>query len=404
MLTYKYKARDKSGQLIQGLLGADSENAVALKLEQMGYLPIAIVLVGKEPVFVDLFDRFRTVKFTDINLFTRQLYTLQKAGLSLIVSLNAIREQAVNKKFQAVITHVVKDIETGISLSQALERHPKIFNALFTSMVKSGEASGKLVEVLGRLATLGEFEEKTRMRIKAATRYPLIVIVAMILGFTILTIFVIPRFANLYAQFSAELPLPTQILIGTNYVVTHFWWLLLIVFFVSGFLLKRYIETSAGRWMWDYMTLKLPVFGELMQKMVMSRFCRITAILMRSGVPILQILDLVSNSIGNVVIAKTIKDIKGSINEGKGMLAPMKSSGLFPPIVIQMVSAGEQTGKVDELLEHAAEYYDMQIDYMISNLVSLIEPLLIFVLGCGVLFMALGIFMPMWNMMNLFIK
>ena len=404
MLTYKYKARDKSGQLVEGLLGADSENAVAAKIEQMGYLPIAIMPAGQESTLIHFLDRFKAVKFSDINLFTRQLYTLQKAGLSLIVSLNAIREQITNKKLKSVIGQVTKDIETGISLSQALERHSRLFNPLYISMIKSGETAGRLVEVLDRLAVLGEYEERTRLRIQSAARYPMIVVTAIIIAFTVLTIFVIPRFTNLYQQSSTILPFPTRVLILVNYVVTHFWWLLIAVIFVAALLLRRYIETTPGRWMWDHLKLKIPVFGSLMQKMLMSRFCRITAILMKSGVPILQILDLVSGSLGNVVISKSIKDIKASINEGKGMLAPMKASGLFPPIVIQMVSAGEQTGKLDELLEHAADYYDMQIDYMINNLVSLIEPLLILVLGCAVLFMALGIFLPMWDMIHLFKK
>jgi MSHA biogenesis protein MshG len=269
-------------------------------------------------------------------------------------------------------------------------------------MVKAGEVSGSLDQSLDKLASLLEFEEKVHMRIKAATRYPLIVVCAIFIGFMILTTLIVPRFANIYSQFQTALPLPTRILLGLNVAITKYWWLSGLCIAVFIFAFKKLINTKAGRLHWDGFKLKVPIFGPLVFKLIMARFTRITGTLMKSGVGLLEILDLASSGVGNEVIARTIKAIKKSVSEGRGLSEPMRQSKMFPAAVIQMVSVGEQTGKLDELLIHVSGYYDAQAEYTINNLTSLIEPVLILILGCAVLFMALGIFLPMWNMMNLF--
>lgn len=404
MGTYKYKARDKFGKLVEGVMASDSEGAVALKLKQMSYVPVVIQEAKENSGMGKFFDRFRSVKFCDVNMFTRQFYALQRAGLPLLSSLNALREQASNKILKEVIVQIARDIEAGLSLSVAMEKHPKIFNALYVNMIKSGEASGRLDEILERLAVLGEHEEVIQMRIKSALRYPVIVVIAIVVGFLVLTTLVVPRFAKIYNQFSANLPLPTQIMLAINYAVTKLWWLILILIGIAFFWINKFIDTKQGRFFWDSLKLKIPVFGPLILKMVMSRFSRITGTLMHSGIPIIQILELVSGGLGNAIVARTIDNIKTSVSEGKGMLEPIKISGMFPAVVVQMVSVGEETGKLDELLLHVSDYYDSQIDYTINNLISLIEPILILVLGCAVLFMALSVFLPMWNLMGLFRK
>ncbi|MCK4882169.1 MAG: type II secretion system F family protein [Candidatus Omnitrophica bacterium] len=401
---YRYKARDKFGKLVQGIVEADSESALAVKLEKMEYIPILIKPKSGGSNARSFFDQLqvRRVKFSELNMFTRLLFTLQKAGLPMLTSLRAIYEQTSNQYFKEVIGEIATDIEGGTTLSAVLEKYPNIFNGLYTNMVKSGEISGRLPEVLDRLTVLGEHEETLRLRVKAAMRYPIIVVAVIVIAFLVLITFVVPRYEAMFSKFDTALPLPTQILLGLNYAVTKFWWLTIIVVGLSVFLFRKFIRTSKGKYWWGQLQLKLPVFGPLLLKLSMSRFCRITGTLLRSGVPILQILDLVSHSMSNVIISETIMDIKASVHDGKGMMDPMKMSGVFPPVVIQMVAAGEETGKLDELLTHVADYYDAQVDYTINNLVSLIEPLLIFVLGCAVLIMALGIFMPMWSMMKLF--
>ncbi|HOY09048.1 MAG TPA: type II secretion system F family protein [Candidatus Omnitrophota bacterium] len=342
------------------------------------------------------------VKFADLNMFTRQLYTLKKAGLPMLLSLQAIRDQTENLVFRDVIKNVAEKIEGGSSLSEALAMFPAVFNSIYVNMVRSGEVAGKLEHILERLATLGEHDEKIRLHIQSAMRYPLIVVVTLIMGFVFLILFVVPKFTNMFAKFDTALPLPTQMLLLIYNMIVHFWWMVLIVVGLLSFAFFKIVQTRQGRLMRDKALLRLPVFGSMLQKISLSRFCRITSTLLKSGVPILTILDLVKGTSGNTVIAEAIENIKNSVNDGKGMLAPMKASGLFPPVVTQMVSVGEETGKLDELLVHVADYYDSQVEYTINNLVSMIEPVLIIFLGSTVLFLALGIFMPMWSLMKLF--
>jgi len=404
MPKYQYKSRDKFGKEARGIMEADGEDAVAQKLIQMGFTPISITETKVSGLPLNSSGPGTRIKFSELNMFTRQLATLQKAGLPILLSLNALSEQAQNKTFKEVISRIIRDIESGSNLSGALEKYPKIFNSLYLNMVASGEASGRLDEVLERLATLSEHDETIRLRIKSATRYPIIVVVAMIIGFVVLTVLVVPRYAKIYEQYTKALPLPTQILLWINYAVTKLWWALIITAIGARFLFKRYIGTKIGRFSWDSLKLKVPVFGPLILKLSISRFTRITGTLMRSGIPILKILDISSGSTGNEVVSKAVTNIRNNVMEGKGIAAPMKASGLFPPIVTQMVTVGEETGKLDELLIHVSDYYDEQVDYTINNLTSLIEPILIFFLGLGVLFMALGIFLPMWNLMSIFKK
>jgi len=398
---YHYKARDKFGKLVAGSAEAESESGMADKLKQSGYLPISIKQAKGESRLFKL-RIFNRVKFSDLNMFTRQFYTLQKAGLPIILTLNALQEQTTNKTLKNTIGKITDDLKGGEGLSVAMGKHPEIFNTLYVNMIKAGEAAGTLSGNLEKLARLGESEEKIGLRIKSATRYPIIVITAVVIAFFLLTTFIVPRFAKLYAQFKVKLPLPTQILLGTNYVITRYWWLMLIIVGLGIFALNRFINTKKGRYLWDNFKLNIPVFGPLILKLTMSRFARITGTLMRSGIPILSILDLTREGVGNVVISDIIGKIKSSVNQGRGMVDPMKISGLFSPVVIQMIAVGEKTGKMDELLLYVADYYDSQIDYTVNNLLTLIEPFLIFVLGCGVLFMALSIFLPIWNLASLF--
>ena len=228
------------------------------------------------------------------------------------------------------------------------------------------------------------------------------VVAAIIIGFVVLTTMVVPRFANIYGQFAVKLPLPTRILLGLNYALTHYWWAIIGLVIMGSVVLQRLIHSRKGRIWWDGFKLKVPVFGPLVLKLVMARFTRLTGSLMKSGVGLFEILSLVREGVGNAQVSRTIESLIKSISEGKGLSEPMRASRMFSPIVVQMVSVGEQSGKLDELLLSASDYYDAQVKYTVENLTSLIEPILIFVLGCAVLFMALGIFLPMWDLMSLF--
>ena len=401
MPQFRYRVRDKFGKLITGTIGGDDERAVATHFESMGYAPVSI---SREATTenISFMSRFKNVSMENLNLFNRQLVTLIKAGLPLLAGLNAIEKQTECDALRDIIRVIVKDIEGGSSFSEALTRHPRVFNEMYVSAVKAGEVGGVLDDILLRLAELGEHDAKTKDKITTATRYPLITIIFLVGGFFVLVTWVVPRFVSLFARFEGELPLPTKILIFINEAIRSYWYICLTVLAVLIVAFRKFTATHFGQKLWDAFKLKVPIFGPLVFMIIMSRFCRITAILIRSGVPILGILDMVSNATGNVVIGDAIKDIMASVNEGGSMAEPMAKSKVFTPMVIQMVSIGEETGKVVELLLRVSEYYDLLTDYMIANLTTMIEPILVVVIGCAVLMLALAIFLPMWNMIQLF--
>lgn len=404
-MNYRYKVRDKHGKAISGTMTAEDKNGVAKHLSAMGYVPISIeeakdtIASGNIGKFLEI---FKPVTLEDTNLFTRQLLTLQKAGIPLLASLTTLEKQTKNAAFKVVLKEVAAYVEGGMSLSDALAKYPKIFTSLYVNMVKAGEASGQLDEILGRLADFGERDLDTRQRITAATRYPLITLGALVTAFLIVVNFVIPKFAAVFAQFKTDLPLPTRVLLGLSYAMRTYWYLCIIGVGLVVYAFIRYINTPQGRLRLDAFALNAPAFGKLVSMFTMSRFSRTMSILMKSGLPILQVLDLTSRTVGNAVVSRTIDTIAVSVREGKGIAEPMRVSGIFPPIVINMVAIGEETGKVDELLMRVSEYYDQQSDYMVKNMTTLIEPLFVFILGIMVLVMALAIFLPMWNLITLF--
>lgn len=401
MANFKYKARDKFAKLVTGTTDAVTKEEAVKKLQEMNYVIIGINEI-REFAAKDLLSKFKRVKLEELSTFTRQLYSMQKAGLPLLSGLESIGEQTENRYFRAVISEIARDIRGGLSFSAAIKKHPGVFDDIYINMIKAAESGGLLVGILGRLTELIEQDIDNRSRIMAATRYPLLAFFVLCIGFLIIVTFVIPRFAIIYSQFNTALPLPTRILITISIALRKFWFfaILAVVGIIFGFM--RFIHSEMGRPIWDNFKLKFPVFGPLVTMLVMSRFARVTAVLMKSGVPILEILDLVANTSGNIIIRRAIENIRASVNQGKGMSGPMKICGLFPPIVVNMVATGEQTGRIDELLLSVADYYDRESGYMIKNLTTYIEPILIFVLAVMVLIMALAIFLPMWNLIKLF--
>ena len=399
MPVYKYKTYDRTGHVLEAEIVGESTQAVSKTLTQQGYIPITIQEVHGSTLFLEKWFAPR-VKLADLNMFTRQLATLQKAGLPLENSLIALRDQVKNQTFKKAIIEIIKDVESGNALSIAFARHPNIFHPLYINMIKAGEASGRLEEILRRLAEMGEFEGQTRDKIHSATRYPILAFCSIVIAFLIVVTFVIPKFSAVFNQFKAQLPLPTRFLLGINYVVRHEAWLLVISMAVVIFLFRAYLNTFWGRYQWDWIKIKVPVFGPLTFNLVMSQFARILSELLGSGLPILQSLQIVADTVGNVVIQKAILAIRESVNEGKGMAEPMKRSRFFSPMVVQMVSVGEQSGETEALLKHVAGYYEEQANSMIKNLTTLIEPMLIMVLGVMVLILAMGVFLPMWDLVH----
>lgn len=402
MLNFKYKVRDKYGRPLSGVLSGENEGTVINYLKKMGYTPISVDLSSEAFVIKDIFSKFNKVKLEDLIMFTRQLVTLQTAGLPLLMSLAAVKDQTESSTFKNIISQVILDVEGGCSFTEALAKHPGTFDDLYVNMVKAGEVSGTLDEVLERLAVLTENQLEIRAKIRSATFYPMIVVFTLVGAFIAIITFVLPRFADLFSRFNVDLPLPTKILLGINFVARKFWYIVILAAVAITALFKSYIKTTRGRIMWDSFKLKMPVFGPVILKISMSKFARVTSSLIKSGIPLLQVLDMSSKTTGNTIIARAIDNIKKAVNDGKPMNEPMKTDKLFPPIVTQMVAVGESTGRLDQLLLRVSDYYDRQVDHALKNLTTAIEPLLIFALGGMVLVMALAIFMPLWGIIQVF--
>jgi len=404
MPNYRYKARDLHGKSVAGEIDLPNEAEAARHFKKLGY--VTIELHEAPAAWHTKAQNLGAVrvKAPDLNLFTRQLCILQRAGLPVLRSLEALEEQTEKTDFRHLITRVKVAVEGGSVLSEALAQFPKVFDDLYVSMVKAGEAGGTLEQALERLADLGEFDQQTRDKINQATRYPLLVVFTLMSSVIVMLTFVVPQFHNLFSRFGAALPLPTKILVAASNAMTQYWWALLIFFLVAWASFRYLVSIPAGKRLIDSISLKLPILGPLFLKIMMSRFTRTCAMLMRTGLPILETLRLSSKTVTNRYIRDSIDTIQISVNEGKGISEPMKVSKVFPPMVYHMVALGEETGHLDELLIRVSEYYDQQSDYVIKNLTTLIEPILLFCLGGMVLFIALAIFLPMWSLSSLFIN
>lgn len=402
MARFKYKATDESGKFHMGIIEAKNEQELANSLIAKNYTILSISPEKKGFGLIKFINSLRRVKSEEFNIFVRQMATLLGAGVPLLASLNALREQTQDNFLYEIIGNLHSDVEEGESLSEALSKYPNVFNKIFVSMVAAGEAIGALDKTLIKLADMQEKYAEKVSKIKSALRYPIIAFTTLIIAFFIVITFVVPQFTSLFGAFGAQLPLPTKILLFANKMVTQYWLYTLIglILFISAFLF--WINTNKGRVIWDGIKLKIPIMGELIEKTVMSRFCSVVGTLIQSGVNVLQALELTSKVVNNVVIEQEIIMVKQSVNEGKGMATPVRESPFFPPIVSQMVAIGEETGKVDELLIKISEYYDQRVDYMIKNMTTLIEPIFIMILAVFVTILALGIFMPMWSIMSVF--
>lgn len=404
MATFRYKVRDRAGKAIAGTIDAPSLQVAGENLYQLGYFPITIEEEKEtlSPNLSDIWGRFQKVKLEDLIVFSQQLSTLYKAGLPLLTGLSSLKEQTENKKFKQILQEVGRQIEGGNTLFGAMSRHPDAFPSVYTNMVRAGETSGNLDEALDRFVTLADRELRTKQRIKEATRYPKIVILALVIGFAVLITFVIPRFAQIFSQFKTPLPLPTRMMIGINNIFHTYWYFILALFFATPIAIRRYIRTEKGEYLWDKLKTRIPVFGPLFLKIALSRFAYTFAMLSRSGIPIMQTLEITSSTIDNVLLSQSIEQISGKVRDGRSLTEAMKESGRFTPLVIQMVSVGETSGTLDEMLMRVTEYFDLEVDNAIKKLSTYVEPTLTLFLGLAVAFMALAVFLPWWNMASLF--
>jgi type II secretory pathway component PulF len=404
MPIFKYRVRDKSGKSIAGTIDAPNVQMAGDQLYTLGYFPISIEEIG-EAISLDLsalLTRFQKVKLDELIVFSQQLSTLYKAGLPLLGGLESITQQVKNKKFKMTLEEVRKQVEGGSTLHGAMSKYPEVFSTIYVNMVRAGETSGMLGEALDRFITLSDREIRTQQRVKEATRYPKIVILSLTVAFAVLLTFVIPRFAQIFAQFKTPLPLPTRIMIGINTVFQNYWYLVLGAIFGIPILLRRYLRTESGRSFWDRLKLRIPVFGPIFLKIALSRFSYTFAMLNRSGIPILQTLEITSTTINNMNLSQSIEEISRNVREGRSLADAMRETEKFTPLIIQMVSVGESSGTLESMLMRITEYYDIEVDNLIKKMSTYIEPFLTLFLGVVVLFLALAVFLPWWNMAKLF--
>jgi len=400
MANFKYTIKDEAGKTLKGMVQADSKDNAIQSLRAKG---MVILSLDEEKGLKLSFGGGKTqkkkkVKIDDLVVFSRQLATMVNAGIPLVNGLDILGEQIENPPFKEAIIKVHDDVETGSSLSEAISKHAHIFSNLFINMVKAGESSGMLDEILDRLATYLEKTSSLQKKIKASLVYP-IAVTLMAIGITVFfKIRVIPVFKDIYEGFDAALPAPTMALIAVSDFMRQYFYVAIALIFLGLFLFKRYAKTGKGKLRIDKLKLTMPIFGTLIKKMAVGKFTRTLSTLVRSGVPILGALEIVSKTSGNRVVETAVDMVRENVREGEPIADPLSRSGVFPSMVVRMISVGEQTGELEKMLSKIADFYDEQVDTAISGLTSLIEPLIIAFLGIVIGGIVICMFMPILNL------
>lgn len=398
---YNYKAINQAGEEVSGKIEAESSDNANLMLISRDLIPTQIKEDNSEDNFLRVLSGTGKVKTTDLVMFTKQFHSMLIAGIPILRILSILEEQTENKAMQQAISKIIRDINQGASLSDALSKFPRIFDALYCDMIRAGEISGNVPVVLDRLIYIIEHEAKVRSDIKSALRYPIIVLIALAGAFVGLLTFVIPTFASVFISAGLDLPLPTKISMALYTFLSKYWYVFLgaIILIVLG--LRFYFKTNNGKFMRDSLLLDMPIVGPVFKKAALSRFASIFAILQTSGVPIMQSLTILSSTLGNEALTRTFDNVREKIKEGAGIAAPLKSAKYFTPMVIDMIAIGEESGKIDEMMRAVAVHYDAEVEYAIKSLSDAITPILMVGLAAIVGFFALAIFMPMWDLTKL---
>lgn len=394
---YLWVAETKKGRKLKGELEAANEQIAQAQLKKRG-----LRILKLKPKPKDLFENvaFMQPKVTnkDIVIFTRQFSTMIDAGLPLVQGLNILADQAENPTFRGILKQLNKDVEGGSTLAEAMKKHPKVFNDLFVNLIAAGEVGGILDTILQRLATFIEKAEELKSKIKGAMTYPIVVIIIAFIVIAVILIFVIPVFQDMFASFGQALPVPTQIVVAmSDFMKGNIHWILLAVVAIV-FAFKQYRNTEGGRKTTDNLILRLPIFGDLQKKTAVARFTRTLGTMLSSGVPILDSLEIVAKTAGNVIIEEIIYEVRGSIAEGQTIAEPLSENDIFPGMVIQMISVGEATGALDTMLEKIADFYDKEVDAAVEALTSMLEPLLMLFLGGSIGGLVVAMYLPIFSM------
>lgn len=400
MARFSYSGRDEKGILVSSIIDSKSADGVASQLVERGITPISINEVAESLAFEfpKLFQK--KISLEELTMFARQMYSLIKAGVVLNRAIRGLAESVNNDRFREILLDVESNLSSGVNLSTSLARHKDVFDSMFVNIVNVGENSGQLEMAFHQLFTYLELEKDTRRRISTATRYPMFVLIAISIAIVVLNIFVIPVFADLFSKFGADLPWPTKVLIGTSSFFVDHWFLIFAFVAAVIFGIRYYVNTDEGMLRWDRVKLQIPLIGTILERATLSRFSRSFSMMLKSGVPLIQALELSSHSVGNSYVGKNIGNMRSGIQRGESLLRSAIQSKMFTPLVLQMIQVGEETGRVDEMLDQVAEFYEQEVDYDLKNLASYIEPLLITCIAGLVMILALGIFLPMWDMMS----
>ena len=392
-MKFSYRAKEVSGELVGGLIEAEDQKTALARLRAQRFTVVEISQKNKKNKFFK-----PKVNNKDVVIFSRQLSTLVSAGVPIVQGLNILEAQAENPAFKTVVTALRTDIESGLSIADAMRKHPQAFTELYVSMVRAGEVGGILDTILERLSSYLESSEALKAKVKAAMMYPAVVGGVAFMITIFLVLFVIPVFKDIFSGFGAQLPLPTRIMIGVSDALRHNIIYILAVGGAAGWSIKKYIKTEKGQEKIDDISLKLPVVGILLKKVAIAKFTRTLGTLIKSGVPILQGLETVAKTAGNKIIERAIYKSRDSIKEGGRIADPLKKADIFPPMVIQMISVGEETGGLDNMLNKIADFYDQEVDTAVKGLTSMIEPLIMVVMGFVIGAIVISMFMPMFSM------
>ena len=406
MPQFSYAGKSAQGGPLKGIIEAASAQAAAQALLSQNIVPISIEETKKvsgtnNSSGFDIGSLLeQKVGLDEMIIFSRQMYSLLKAGIPIIRAIKGLSENASHKRFQEILKDIADQLEQGRSLSSAMVKYEKVFTRLTISVVVVGENTGKLDDVFLQLALYFEREQETRKRIQSSLRYPTFVLIALAIAMFILNLFVVPVFTQMFERFDTELPIMTRVLIGTSNFFVNYWWLILIVLIATIISVKQYVNSTNGRLKWDKFKLKLPVVGSIIERSLLARYSRSFSMILRAGVPLTAGLSLTADAVDNAHMQMRIKAMRQGIEKGDSLLRVSKNSELFSTLVLQMIAVGEETGRLEQLLEESADYYEREVDFDLKSLTAKIEPILIGFVAVMVLILALGIFTPMWNMMS----
>ncbi len=400
MATFAYRGRNPGGQLVYGTVDANDADAVASRLADSGVIPLSIEETKAGVGLRDLLPR-RRVELADLIMFSRQMYSLSRAGVPILHAFISLTESATNPELAAVLRAVSDSLASGQSLATAMAKHEEVFSQFYVSLIHVGENTGQLDAVFMQLANYLERELETRKRIATAFRYPTFVLIAISVAITIINLMVIPAFAKIFASFHAQLPWATRLLLGTSQFFMNFWPLMLIALIGGTIAWRRFVATEKGRLFWDGKKLRIPIIGDIVHRALLGRFCRSFATMLRAGVPLPTALHVVSRVVDNTFVGERIRSMGAGIERGESITRNAAATQMFSPLVLQMMSVGEETGSIDQLLDEVADFYDREVDYDLKRLSDRIEPLMIVFVGILVLILALGVFLPMWDLASI---